>query len=167
MKLTELLELQNSVTQKLLENGGLIEGEIEKMLEITEKGLPAKIDNYSLVLDRLEQESKYFKSIADRYRDAASVLNDAHTKLKDRLKMAMLEHGLLELKGREERFALSPAKGSLEVDETKVPEEFKKTTILVEVDKEKIREKIKEGFAVPGCEMKPNFALKRYVNKGN
>ncbi len=168
--LNEILQLSTLVTQKLIENEGLITPEISKMLEITEEGLPAKVDAYSAILDRLEMESTYLKEKANEFTKAASQLKDANIRLKARMKEAMIQHGLLELKGKDERFVISPSRSAVEITDSKmIPAKYKTQRTVVEevIDKDAIRASLERGEPIGGVELRPVFALKRFVNKGN
>jgi hypothetical protein len=166
--LNEILQLTNLVTQKLLENSGLITPEISKLLDITEQGLPSKVDAYSAVLDRIEMDAGYFNEKAKEYRNASSQLSDAAVRLKARMKEAMITNGLLEIKGNDERFVLSPGKSAVEVvDQTIIPAKFKSEKITVEtvIDKDALRAELEKGALVKGVELRPVFSLRRYINK--
>jgi len=165
--LNELLRIQQSVTQKLIENDGILIEDLEKELEISEKGLPKKVDNYAFVLDKLETEIDYFMGLSKKYKQVADKIEHGKELLRSRLKGAMIQNGILEIKGNNERFVLTASQKVLEINEELLPKKYKKEIITItrKPDRDLIKSEIESGNIVPGCELKANLALRRYVNK--
>ena len=127
--------------------------------------LPQKVDGYKAVMDKLDQEAKYFKAQADKFLTAASSLKRLHTDLKERIKIAMKELGVDELQGDDFRFKLSNTKPKLKINMEVLPAEYTIQTIDYIADKEKIEMELNEGVIIDGAELEHGHSLRTYVNK--
>jgi hypothetical protein len=155
------------ITAALVESGGEITPEMEAGLLALDAKIPAKIDSYAAVLERLDLEEGYWKQKADAFDRIAKGCRQARERMKDRLKLAMHEMGTDELKGVDARFKMVRSRPSLAIDESSLPDDFKMIETKVKPDREKIEETIKTGASVPGVTVVPSFGVRQYINKAD
>jgi len=158
--LYELFQSQNQVLEQLLRSGEESD-EINKTLMNLQVDVPAKVSAYKHLIDRLEAESDYLNEKADEYKAASKVLDNARTRIKDRLKSIMLEFNLDELDGGDVCFKLSKSKASVVINnEELVPEEYTRTVVSKSYDKVRISQDLNANKVVPGCSLSEVFSPK-------
>ena len=116
----------------------------------------------------LENTAAMFNEEAERYHTAAVRLKLAKQRIKDAIIAAAQKMGVTDIEGQTNRFKISPAAGKLEItSEEAIPAEFKtvETVQVVKIDKERIKNYLKEGFAIEGAKFIPSFSLREYVVK--
>lgn len=154
----------NSLETLLLESMGEITPEIEKHLIVKDTQLPDKVDSYYFIMEKMKANEAYYKSQAEKFTSAAKTFKNAQETLKERLKLAMSEMKIDEIKGHSFRFKLSNTKPSLIVeDEAQIPKEYFVQTISTTLEKDRLLEDLKIG-QVAGCKLEPSFSLRSYVN---
>lgn len=73
----------------------------------------------------------------------------------------MIEHGLQRLEGRTCKFKIQVSPGSVEIsDADLVPEEYKRTTVNVTIDRAAILKDVRAGVDVPGARLMKRPLLK-------
>lgn len=153
----------NSLETMLLESQGEITEEIEKFLSVKETHLPDKVDSYYFIMEGMKSKEALYKAQADKYASAAKSFRNAQETLKERLKLAMAEMSLDEIKGHAWRFKLSASKPSLVVEnEAEIPKEYFVQTIITSLEKDRLLEDLKIG-QVPGAKLEPSLSLRSYV----
>lgn len=141
--------------------GGELNAQVEQELTNIETQLTAKADAYNAILGQIAARIEAFKVKEDEYRSARKSLEIAEQRIRDRIKYAMGLMNKTEVEGDEVRFKLVNAKPSMKiVDEKAIPPEFKKQTIVTEVDKEMLRGALESGVAVPGACLTPSQSLR-------
>jgi len=164
--LKDLVVQSGNLVERLIEAGGELTPELEAELMVIETKLPAKIDAYAFIIDRMEVEADFFYGRAKRFETVANSLVNIRKNLHERIKQTMIEGGLKELKGIEERFLLSKAKARLIVESPdRVPDKYKRTTVTTTVDNDKLRGDLEDNVEVEGCKLEPSYGLRKYVNK--
>lgn len=163
--LKELVLESGVIAQSLIESGGELTPDIESSLTENIAALPSKVDGCQAVLDRLENESDYWKAKADEFYAVSKTISNARERLKDYIKQTMLNNGVKELSGHDIRICLQNSKAKLILDESKVPEIYKRQIVSTVIDKDKISEDLKIGVPVEGASLQEVFALKSYMNK--
>jgi hypothetical protein len=165
--LKELIEESKAIEDQLVETAGELTPELEKSLSEIELKLPEKIDRYAYFLERVEFEANRLGEKADEYYKACANLTALTKRLKDNVKYQMISQGLLELKGKEERFTLTRGKPSVVIEnESMVPLTLMVTTVVQRPAKDKIKEILEAGDRVSGCKLEPTLILKRSLNRG-
>lgn len=162
--LTELAAEAAEISRMILEAGGELTPEIESRLTVNTQSLLAKVDGYNYIIDEMEAQAAIWK----RRKEACAAIEKRFSSnvesLWTRIKMAMKELGKTEIKGNLYRFKLSTSAGKLELDESKLPAEFKMVVQTTVPDKEKIKAALKDGFAVPGAKLIEDGTLRAYEN---
>lgn len=166
--LVQITSEVNQLAVMLLESQGLITPEIENALAVKEIALPEKVDNYSYILDRIESEIEFYKKRAEMFDQAASTLNNAKKRLKDRLEYAMNEMGVTELVGNEIKFKRMNSKSKLVIDdEEMIDVKYKSEKTVTVIDKDALYEDLKRDSKVVGAHLEPVSYIRAYVNKGS
>lgn len=164
LSLLSMVGQSQALEQLLLTSNGEITEEIEELLAVKEIGIPAKIDSYHFVMDRMEAVSKFYKERAKMFLDAARSAANAQETIKERLKYAMKEAGVTEILGNDIRFVLSKTKPKLVIDdESIIPKEYKIEIIATELQKDILLEDLKLG-EVAGAHLEDSCSLRSYVN---
>lgn len=152
------------IEKMLIESGGEVNEEIEKFLTITHSELAEKVDGYQNVIERFEALEDHYKARAEFFRTVSGQCKTVAQRLKDNIKYAMQEMGVVEIKGNDIRFKLSPTKGRVIIEDANmVPVEFKEEVIETKIDDKKIREALEQG-EVRGARLEPGFSLRTYAN---
>lgn len=163
--LMQLVDESSDVIQMIRASGGEVTEEIQQMLLVTESNFAQKVDNYNIVLSRLEMEKEYWAEMAKKIQAVAKGYDNSLNFLKSNLKNAMLTLDKTEMMGDGYRFKLSKSKPIVEVDADKVPAEFLDEEVVYTPNKEKIRQALAEGRAVEGARLKESYQLRTYLNK--
>lgn len=165
--LQQLFKSQNMILERLLETGEETP-EMIALLEQLETHLPEKVSSYKHLIDRLDAEAEYFNDKAEQYKASARALENAKTRLRDRIKFIMMEQGLSELEGTDVVFKLGKTKGIVNItNESLVPDEFKKVVTTTTFSKTGISEAILAGNVVPGAHIAESFSLRAMNKKRN
>lgn len=163
--LKTMIENQNNLMMEIMASDGEITPELEAKLNDLDVSIPSKIDAYYLIMDRLENESDYFKSKAEEFLLAAKQMSQAKERIKDRLKFIMQSENKTELLGNDYKFSLSKSKPKVAIQENLVPIEYYKQVIEERIEKDRIAEDLKAGISIPGCHLEDVFAFRSSVNK--
>lgn len=142
------------------------EGEItpilnDWMVEL-ERSLEAKSVGYVYAHQRLEATAELNRNYAKQYMDRARILESAAEQLKSRIKDAMLNMGLKEIKGKGASLKLSNTQPRLEINEALIPPEFIHTEMIEKttIDKDGIKSQLKDGISIPGARLLESYALR-------
>lgn len=169
--LIEITNDQKAVEDLLTEiNGDISDQDTEKLIEtwIAEitKDLANKSDSYKFRMDSIDKFIEQFKSYSDMFSKQARILKNLSDSLKDRLKMAMIEMNMSEIKGNLFIHKLSATKKSLKIEnESNIPKEYFYQTITTSLDKDKLRADLESGKSIPGAYLEDNFAIRTTVRK--
>lgn len=166
MNLLELVNTTKQLEDALIESGGELTPELEAMLAVKDVQLPAKVDAYHHVIDRLNNTADFYKSKADFYSKFSKSCSGAAKRLKDNIKYGLISMGLDQLIGDEIKFKLRNNKASVFIkDESLIPETYKVPVTVYELDKDKILADLKAGIEIPGAELLQSQSVIAYPNK--
>lgn len=143
----------------LEENGGELTPELEQALIITEENLNQKAEGYCKAITIYNGQAATLDEEIKRLTAKKKVAENAVARMKDALKATM---NVLQLdKINAGTFTISARKSkSLEVlDEALIPEEYKETVTTIKVDKNAIKDAIKNGAEIEGVELKENKSI--------
>lgn len=164
--LNELVLLSATIENALIESGGEISPDLEKMLEERDENLPKKVDNYAGLIERLEITKAFYKQKADNLLKIAKACDRVTEKLEDRIKNAIKTLDVPELQGEDYRFKLVKSQPSLKVtDESLVPDSLKVIKQETVLDKKEIIKCLKDGEIIPGVELEYGSHLRMTVAK--
>lgn len=162
--LRDLVKSSQSIVEALIESGGELSPEMEAQLQNLEINLPAKIDAYASVMERMEMEEEYWKQKAEVLRSVAKGCSNVRERLKESLKYAAQSINATELIGNDVRFKISNSKPKLVLDGPIDPAYVIQVT-TTEVDKKRIEEDLKIGVPVEGARLVETKSIRAYVNK--
>ena len=156
MNLYELTCEQIEINRMLEENGGELTPELEQALLITEENLNQKAEGYCKAIAIYNGQAATLDEEIKRLTAKKKVAENAVARMKDAL-MQVLQ---LE-KINAGTFTISTRKSkSLEVlDEALIPEKYKETVTTIKVDKNAIKDAIKNGAEIEGVELKENKSI--------
>ena len=159
MNLYELTCEQIEINRMLEENGGELTPELEQALIITEENLNQKAEGYCKAIAIYNGQAATLDEEIKRLTAKKKVAENAVARMKDALKATM---NVLQLdKINAGTFTISTRKSkSLEVlDEALIPEKYKETVTTIKVDKNAIKDAIKNGAEIEGVELKENKSI--------
>ncbi|CAB4152619.1 Siphovirus Gp157 [uncultured Caudovirales phage] len=164
--LRELVQSSQSIVEALIESNGELSPEMELQLQNLEVALPAKIDSYSFILEKLEAEEEFWKAKAKQLTAVAKGCSNVRDRIKESLKQAAVQLGKDELVGNDVRFKISNSKPKLVIDESQVDEAYKIIVTTKEIDKKRIEEDLKLNVPVQGASLVETKSIRSYINKG-
>jgi Siphovirus Gp157 len=153
-----LYELQDHLqalfdSMEMVENPALkkeAEMDIERYLQAE----VAKVDSLSNYLAMCESQQSAAKSEIERLRARASMWENREERVRSYVQRVMEQGGYKKLEGRTATFMLRAVPASVVIiDESEIPEEFKRTVVSVSLDKGAIKKAIHEGRNVPGADL--------------
>lgn len=155
----ELREVYNK-----LENGeginletGELSPELVNALEVSQANLQAKGVDIGYVIKSFDDEIDLYDREIKRLTERKQALKNAQERVKNNLKNAMEEFGIVEIKGQTLKISFRKSE-SVEVDNIEeLDDKFKR--IKVEADKTAIKQAIKSGEEVRGARLVENNNL--------
>ncbi len=166
-ELQYLLYKSNEITSQLIESGGELTPDMENSLATIDMKTPAAVDAASFLIQRMEHEEAYWKEMAEKYSLIAKGCKTTREKMKEAIKIGMLQLGLSDLEGRDVRFKISKAKPKLVVNADYLDPNYLTTKTITEPNNEKIRSDLEQGLEVEGAMLLESHSLRSYVNKGS
>lgn len=113
-----------------------------------------KVDAVAGYLAQCEGQQLAAKAEIERLKDRMSVWENREERVRKYVQNVMERIGEKKLEGRTATFMLRAVPASVVITEEKdVPEEFKRTTVSVAIDKKAIKKAIDEGRDVPGADL--------------
>jgi len=159
--LYELICESKSLLSKLEENGGELTSELEAALIVHLGQVTQKVDNYALLMERVELDAQYLRQKAAAIESKARSLENLHKRLKDLVKQAMLQFDQNTLEGEHSKFVLVRSNPKLEINEELLPPRWLMEKISLVPDKEMIKEELAQGKTIPGARLLTSFALRK------
>lgn len=157
--LNDLMLEAAQIQRELIESEGEMDRALALKLDFNELSKSRKIDACAEVLSQLRADDARLKELSREYADAARARHNMYERLKSYIKLQMANHGIDELKGERSQFSLRPSKGSLKIDQGRLPEEYMRVVTSTEPDLERIRAAIDSGTVVPGAIVVPGYSL--------
>lgn len=162
--LPELAREVTAIEKVLIEANGEITKELEVFLEKIKSNLVQKVENYDFIIHSLISKAEFLDSRAGEFWMGAKRITDFVGRLKDNIKIAMLEMQVKELQGLSKRMVLSNGQKKLMIQEDLLPQEYKMATTTIVPDKEKIKAALLAGKDIPGARLEDSIQLRTYVN---
>lgn len=154
----EIIKISQMVEYQVVQEGEITEQEMKELFDLpevlAEKHIAERLPVISSTIDRLEALAALEKERAEKYYKRSQAMNNAVKRIKDYLQYQMTVVGIKEvaIDGYSVRLQKSPEK--LVFSDTKlIPDEYYKTTVLKEIDKEKIKLALKEGNEIAGASL--------------
>jgi hypothetical protein len=146
---TEFLQLE----AQLIENGGELTPEIEQALIINKDELQHKSIQYGYVIKSLSDNVDAIDNEIKRLQAMKKVNENAIDRLKDTLSSAMQLFGISELKTPTLKINFRKSEQVVVNDVNALPSDYKTIKVTEQADKIKIKQAIKGGEDVIGCEL--------------
>lgn len=126
------------------------EAEIARYLEAEVK----KVDGISNYLSLCASQQLAAKAEIDRLRERMNAWESRESRVREYVQRVMEQFGERKLEGRTATFMLRAVPASVVItDEAEIPEEFKRSTVTISVDKKAIKKAIDEGRDIPGADL--------------
>lgn len=149
--------LTQKIEEALVNSGGEITEVISDLLafkDYSAKALEDSVDVVAQTVERLELLQEYYDQQIIALEKIRNGISRSKDDLKFNLKSRMELFDLIELNGAIKRIFLAKTAPKVDVlDQSLVPEEFKKVVLSETIEKSKISAFIKEGGTVPGCRL--------------
>lgn len=114
----------------------------------------SKVDGVAAYIAQCEMQENYATQEIERLKRRKAQWCNRRERVTGYVISVMQQLGKRTLEGRANTFTLRNNPPSVNItDETKIPEEYKRQTITIAVDKLKIRDAIKAGQEVPGADL--------------
>ena len=146
---TEFLQLE----AQLIENGGELTPELETALIINKDELQHKSIQYGYVIKSLSDNVDAIDTEIKRLQSIKKVNENAIDRLKDTLTSAMQLFEIPELKTPTLKINFRKSEQVIVHDVNSLPQMFKTIKVTEQPDKVKIKQAIKDGEDVLGCEL--------------
>jgi len=146
---TEFLNLE----AQLIENGGELTPEIETALQINKDELQHKSIQYGYVIKSLTDNVDTIDAEIKRLQALKKVNENVIDRLKNTLSNAMQLFGISELKTPTLKLSFRKSEQVILHDVNNLPQMYKIIKVTEQPDKMKIKEAIKSGADILGCEL--------------
>lgn len=156
MTLYELEQKQIRINELLEENGGELTPELEAELQIQDFEINEKFESYCKAIKSYEAAISGFKTEIERLKARKETAEKAITHMKDAMLNAISVFGLTKVHAG--IFTIGTRKSqSLDVlDESLIPDMYKNKVTTIKVDKNAIKDAIKNGEDVEGVFLNDN-----------
>lgn len=163
MNLPKLIEIENElmlIQQDIINNDGFISEAQEAQIRILLSLEKSKVDSYCAVLDRIFNEIGYVKGKIKEAEQYVAKLENTKKNL-SRIALGVVESKGGKLEGSMGHYlSIHKASHVFINDEGAIPASFLREKHVIEPDKILIKEAIKSGENVPGCEIIETKSLK-------
>lgn len=141
-----------------------------KELELIKDGSLISVDNVYQLTKSFEDQVEKLKSEEKKISTDRKKLELYLENAKQFIKKYMVEQGLCELEGRTMVYKISNGNPKLLIKNPElIPEDYWQTTTTTtrETKNDAIKDQLKIGDSIPGCELEDTFTLKTVVKNGN
>lgn len=134
-----------------------------KALDTAAEQLCCKIDAYGVVDDRLDAQAEFWKEQAKVCAETGKVFENARRRLRDRMKFVLSTRpeGERELQGEFFRYSLSKGRPALEIDDLRLPNQYKRAHTEFRADREKIEAAVARGEIPDGVVVREVMTLRQ------
>lgn len=159
--LANIIDEAKALELAIWDSGGEITPEVDALIKVNAQELSHKVDNYAMLLQRLEMAEAHYKQVADRYRDVAGKIGKLTDRLQNNIKEAMDAIHSKSLNGELNSFSIRLNPPSVAViDEGKIDRHYFKEVISYSLEKKRIKDDLKMGIEVNGCRLEQGVTLK-------
>lgn len=132
-----------------------------KELELIKDGSLISVDNVYQLTKSFEEQVETLKAEEKKISSDRKKLELYLETAKQFIKKYMLEQGLAELDGTMIRYSISRGNPRLVIkDEKQIPADYKESTVIETIRKDAIKDQLKLGDVIPGCELEESITLK-------
>jgi hypothetical protein len=145
----EYLEL----ISKIIENDGVLDEETELALTINKDQLQSKSESYAYVIKEMDAECDIIDLEIKRLQQCKKVRENAIERLKATLTNAMHLFEVPEIKTPLIKINFRKSESVIVMDVNDLPAEYKVVKVTEQADKVKIKDALKKGEQILGCEL--------------
>lgn len=164
--LVQIVSDMQALDELLTESGGEISDEqveiiVNQWIAESKKDLALKLDGYQIYMEGLEASEASNKAWAAKANQIAKSKKKLRENLESRLIETMIAMGKNEVTGNKFKFKVKQGRYSTKIlDDSKVPAEYCRSKITIEVDKNAIKEAFqKTGVQIDGTSVEKPFVL--------
>lgn len=157
MKLYDLTTEYQALLDKVSEQGGALEQADLDALDKVEMAFEDKVDGYAAVIRSLTHHMDVYEQEEDRLWTRRQALKNSVAAMKERLALNMTRLNQKAVKGKRFNVRIQGSQSVQVLDESLVPDEFKKTEKTVVLST--VKEAIESGKEVPGCRLKQSESV--------
>lgn len=151
----------------LFQTGGELTPEIEAALSANEAALAAKVDGYVYIEGQFELQAELLKRKEEGLRKIRKALEGGQEYLRNNIKKALMALNLTQIGQGEYRYCLEGGGTKLVIDDEKaIPDDFRITVVIKNLDKDKLEQALKAGMEVPGARLEDVKRLRFRENEG-
>ncbi len=161
MKLFEIAnEYQNILEQTFDQETGEINEQAIALLDEAKDNVKEKGIAVASYIENIEAEEKAIDAAIDRMERRKKQLSSQSQFLVNYLKSNMERCGINEISCAYFKVGIKKCPVSVDIfNENEIPNEYKKTKEIINIDKIKIKEEILAGVVIPGAALKQNTRL--------
>jgi len=132
---------------------------LNSLYQEIEAKLEEKADNTRLILSKLDSDIEFLNKEIKRLQERKKMIERNKESLKTLLSIALKLSGVEKLKTKKATFYFAPTPPRVVInDENLIPDEFK--LIKTEIDKQKLKEALKNGLEIKGTTLEQNETLR-------
>jgi len=154
-----IYQIQNEyqlLINSIIENEGEITPEQELALTINKDQLQSKSESYAYVIKQMDAECDIIDLEIKRLQQCKKVRENAVERLKATLTIAMNTFEVPEIKTPLIKINFRKSESVIVLDVNDLPKEYKVVKVTEQADKVKIKEALKAGESILGCELVVN-----------
>lgn len=149
----EYLELYNKLIESADNEDGTVDEEIAQMLQTSDNNLEAKLINCAYVVKQLENDVDSVVAEIDRLLQIKHRTNNAIDRLKEGITQVMHATSKSEVKDAKLKLNFRKSERVEILDESLINDAYKTIVQEVKIDKQAIKQAIKQGKTVCGVEI--------------
>lgn len=154
------------IERLLIESDGELTPEVESRLTVTGLDLPAKVENYSHILQRVEMMAEHYKRQSQFFQKLAKTCDNFEIALKENIKTSMTILNVSEIEGESIVYKLTQSNPKLIIDNpADVPEEYKTEVVETVIDNKTLKDHLVTGLPVKGAHLEITKSLRKYGKK--
>lgn len=154
------------IEMMLAESGGELTPQLEEMLAEIDIKLPQKVENYSLLMERMDALALHYNERASMLLKMSTAAKSVIERCKQNLKQAMINMQAEEIYGVDVRFKLQNNPPSVFIEDEKAIDGAYTVVVpqTIKIDKNRIKEDLKMGMTVKGARLEVGQSIRQYAN---
>jgi hypothetical protein len=141
---------------QIIESGGEVTPELELALTINKDQLQSKSESYAYIIKEMDAECDIIDLEIKRLQQCKKVRENTIDRLKSTLTTAMNVFEVPEIKTPLIKINFRKSESVIVMDVNDLPKEYKVVKVTEQADKVKIKEALKAGESILGCELVVN-----------
>lgn len=154
-----IYQIQNEyqlLINQIIESDGEVTPELELALTINKDQLQSKSESYAYIIKQMDAECDIIDLEIKRLQQCKKVSENTIDRLKSTLTTAMNVFEVPEIKTPLIKINFRKSESVIVMDVNDLPKEYKVVKVTEQADKVKIKEALKDGESILGCELVVN-----------